>query len=292
MKLIIDNTILSVINAIPNPVILTNGEELQSCNNAFLEFFAIGSVEEFNRAYACLDRLFIKHNGFFTHDAIDTSELWTDFLYDRPEKRRMVSLVNQSGELRDFEITLKKIENQAEYIIVFTDITSHISEKEEYKYFAYHDHLTKIYNRQKFDESFVREIENKMRYGDHLSVILIDIDHFKQVNDTYGHIVGDLVLIALVHILGQKLRINDILARWGGEEFIILLPRTDMDDAYAKALELRQSVESFSDKELPKITISAGVTEFTDTDTSDTCLRRVDEALFMAKEKRNAAVLI
>jgi len=292
MKLQIDNTITSVINAIPNPVILSNGGELQSCNNAFLEFFAVASIEEFNSRYSCIDKLFIKHNGFFTRNMIDTSELWTDFLYARPYIKRMVSLVNKDNELRDFEITLKKIENQSEYIIVFTDITSHISEKNEYKYFAHHDHLTKIYNRQKFDESFIKEIENKKRYGDNLSIILIDIDHFKLVNDTYGHIIGDLVLIALVNMLALQLRVNDTLARWGGEEFIILLPRTDIDAAYAKAKELREIVEAHSDKELPKITISLGVTEFMDTDNSDTCLQRVDNALFMAKVKRNDVAML
>lgn len=290
MKIEIDDTLKTVINAIPNLVILTDGKELQSANRAFLEFMDVSSPEEFNSRHSCVAELFIKHNGFFSATEIETDECWTDYLFHRPERKRIVSLVNLKGELQDFEITLKKIEKQSEYIIVFNDITTYVSEKNEYEYFAYHDHLTKIYNRQKFDELFLKALENKNRYGDHLSVILIDIDHFKRVNDTYGHIVGDLVLVLLATIVVENLRINDVFARWGGEEFIILLPRTDIDSAYRKAEELRQIIEAYADKKLPQITISLGVTEVTDTDNMNSCLQRVDKALFMAKEKRNDVV--
>lgn len=290
MKIEIDDTLKTVINAIPNPVILTDGKELQSANCAFLEFMDVSSPEEFNSLHICVAELFIKHNGFFSATEIETDERWTDYLFNRPERKRIVSLINRKGELRDFEITLKKIEKQSEYIIVFNDITTYVSEKNEYEYFAYHDHLTKIYNRQKFDELFLKALENKNRYGDHLSVILIDIDHFKRVNDTHGHLVGDLVLVLLATIVVENLRINDVFARWGGEEFIILLPRTDIDSAYRKAEELRQIIEAYADKKLPQITISLGVTEVTDTDNMNSCLQRVDKALFMAKEKRNDVV--
>lgn len=290
MKLEIDNTLKTVINAIPNPVILTNGQDVQSANHAFLEFIGVSSPEEFNQRHRSVADIFIKNNGFFSSSEITTDEYWTDYLFYRPERKRIVSLVNRSGELRDFEITLKKIENQSEYIVVFNDVTSYVSEKNEYEYFAFHDHLTKVYNRQKFDELFLKALENKKRYGDSLSVILMDIDHFKIVNDTYGHLIGDLVLVLLATVVVENLRINDIFARWGGEEFIILLPRTDLDNAYMKAEELRQLIGSYSDIELPQITISMGVTEATDTDDMNSCLQRVDKALFMAKEKRNDVV--
>lgn len=290
MKIEIDDTLKTVINTIPNPVVLTDGKHLQSANSAFLEFIGISSSEEFNIRYGCIADLFIKHNGFFSSAEIETDECWTDYLLNRPERKRIVSLLNCSGELRDFEITIKKIEKQSEYIIVFNDITAFVSEKNEYEYFAYHDHLTKIYNRQKFDELFLKAVENKKRYGDHLSVILMDIDHFKKVNDTYGHLVGDLVLVFLATVVTENLRLNDVFARWGGEEFIILLPRTNIESAYRKAEELRQTIEAYTDKNLPRITISLGVTEVAETDDMNLCLQRVDKALFMAKEKRNNVV--
>ncbi|MDA7816799.1 GGDEF domain-containing protein [Sulfurimonas sp.] len=290
MKHNIDDTVFSVINAIPNPVIVISNDKLQSVNNAFLNFFSITSIEEFNNLHTSIANLFIKNNGFFTLSDVDNDEFWTDYLFSRPEASRIVSIIDSHNNLRDFEMTLKKIEHASEYIVVFNDITTYISEKNEYEYFAYHDHLTKIYNRQKFDELFLKEFESIKRYKDNFSVILIDLDKFKIVNDTFGHLVGDLVLVAVVGIITKELRVNDIFARWGGEEFIILLPRTDINGAYIKAQELRQSIESYVNKELPPITISAGVTQVNNSDSINSCLKRVDDALYQAKEKRNDVV--
>ena len=287
MKHIIKNKLFSVINVIPNPVIVTSCDKLQSVNNAFLEFFEIKSIEEFNKVYGCVSKLFVQNNDFFTISDTKEGQYWTDYLFSHPEVIRIVSIMDTNNQMIDFELTLKKIENKSEYVIVFNDITQFIVEKNEYKYFAYHDHLTKIYNRQKFDEILLLKLEDKKRYKDNLSILLLDIDHFKVVNDTYGHYIGDLTLIALTKLISRNLRINDIFARWGGEEFIILLPRTGITDAYNKAQEIRMMVESHIEKELPKITVSIGVIEINNSDNSNTCLQRVDDALYLAKEKRN-----
>lgn len=292
MKHNIDETVYSVINTIPNPVIVINNKKLQSANMAFLNFFGLSSIEEFNILYGCVAKVFIKNNGFFTLNHIKNDEFWIDYLFLRPEVSRIVSIKNMNGDLIDFEITLKKTENKPEYVIVFNDISKYILEKNEYEYFAYHDHLTKIYNRQKFDEMFLLSFENKKRYGDKLSLILIDLDHFKLVNDNYGHLVGDLVLVAVVGIIKKELRINDIFARWGGEEFIILLPRINIKSAFDKAEELRQKIEVYVNKDLPSVTISAGVCEVNSTDTITSCLKRVDDALYLAKKKRNQVAKI
>ncbi|MBA3025256.1 MAG: GGDEF domain-containing protein [Sulfurimonas sp.] len=292
MKYKIDDKILSVINVIPNPVIVVSNDELQSVNSAFLEFFGFQSLEEFKKTHACIDKLFAKDNGYFSPSDIVGNEYWTDYLFSHPEVSRIVSMIKDDNEVINFELILKKIENYSDYIIVFNDITTHIAEKKEYQYFAYHDHLTKIYNRQKFDELFLRAFEDKKRYKDNLSILLIDIDHFKMVNDNYGHIIGDLTLVALAGLISKSLRINDIFARWGGEEFIILLPRTDIEAAYTKAQEIRAIIEAHVDKELPLITVSIGVTEMNKADTIKGCLQRVDKALYLAKEKRNDVVKI
>lgn len=292
MKHYIEQTIFSVINAIPNPVIVIRNNTIQSANNSFLKFFALSSIHEFNNTYDSLASLFIEKDGFFCLSDIKDNEVWTEYLFQRPEIRRIVSIKNNDKKVIDFEITLKKIDNESEYIIVFNDISKYIFEKNEYAYFAYHDHLTKIFNRQKFDELFLKELENKKRYEDTFSVILIDLDRFKLVNDNYGHYTGDLILIAIVELIRKKLRINDIFARWGGEEFIILLPRTDINGAYIKAEELRQDIESYKNSELPPVTISAGVVEIQSYDNIDTAFQRVDKALYLAKKKRNYVVQV
>ena len=143
-----------------------------------------------------------------------------------------------------------------------------------------------------FNKSLIKELENKKRHGDHLSLIMLDIDQFKAVNDTYGHNIGDKVLIILTELISKKLRTNDVFSRWGGEEFMILLPRTDVDIAYKKAQELRKVIEEYSDKTIPSITASFGVTEILETDKEQSSFKRVDEALYGAKIKRNDVVKI
>ncbi len=288
MKHYIEQTVFSVINTIPNPVIVIRDNKIQSANSAFLNFFSLSSVEKFNKTYSSMDTLFIKNNGFFSSSELKDNESWADYLFSHSNVSRVVTMMNIDKDLRDFEITLKKIRNESEYIIVFNDITKFILEKNEYEYFASYDHLTKIFNRQKFDELFLKELENKKRYGDALSIILIDLDHFKLVNDNYGHFTGDLVLISVVELIRKKLRLNDIFARWGGEEFIILLPRTDIKGASIKAEEIRYDIEKYKDLELPSVTISAGVIEVNIEDDVDSCFKRVDEALYLAKKQRNS----
>ena len=141
-----------------------------------------------------------------------------------------------------------------------------------------------------FSKLYLKEIENKTRHGDALSLIMFDIDHFKAVNDTYGHDVGDKVLITLTKLITKHLRTNDVFARWGGEEFVILLPRTNVDVAYNKAQELRQLIEQYHDDTIPSITVSLGITEVLDTDKEQSCFKRVDKALYQAKVKRNDVV--
>ena len=157
---------------------------------------------------------------------------------------------------------------------------------------VYIDTLTQTYTRQKLINALEKEKENKKRYGDHISLIMLDIDHFKNINDTYGHIIGDKVLITLAKIIKKHLRVNDIFSRWGGEEFLILLPRTKLEDAYNKANQLRQALEEYKDDEIPKFTASFGVTEVLESDGNESCFIRVDKALYLAKRKRNDVVLL
>ena len=141
-----------------------------------------------------------------------------------------------------------------------------------------------------FAKVLEKEIENKKRHGDNISLLMLDIDHFKMINDTYGHEIGDKVLVSLTKLISSNLRTNDVFARWGGEEFMILLPRTDVNIAYHKAEELRKLIEEYKDNNIPNITISIGVTQMLDYDKEQSAFIRVDEALYKAKVKRNDVV--
>lgn len=155
------------------------------------------------------------------------------------------------------------------------------------------DQLTGIYNRRKFLETLSHEIERTKRYHTPFTIIMFDIDHFKSVNDTYGHDIGDLVLRELSHLIGDSLREVDVFARWGGEEFIAILPNTFVDDGYAVAERLRSNVEIFDFSPVPKVTCSFGVISCEDASQcdNDILLKTVDEALYEAKENGRNRVI-
>ncbi len=146
------------------------------------------------------------------------------------------------------------------------------------------DALTGIFNRMKFNKSLTNEIQRAQRYNTPLSLIIFDIDHFKQVNDTYGHLAGDSVLKKIARIITSNLREIDIFARWGGEEFVIQAPGTTLDGAIGLAEKLRNKIECYDFAEPEKITMSFGVTTLKNDDNTISFINRADEALYRAKE--------
>jgi len=150
---------------------------------------------------------------------------------------------------------------------------------------AHTDSLTKIYNRLHFAHFLDAEIDKVKRYGGTFSIIFFDLDHFKEVNDNYGHLIGDNVLASVTNIVSKANRSADIFARYGGEEFIILAPETDLSGALIHAERLRNDIEKFEFKTAGHITSSFGVADFNaETDSIETLLERADKALYMAKE--------
>jgi diguanylate cyclase (GGDEF)-like protein len=170
-------------------------------------------------------------------------------------------------------------------LLVIIVLNLFISKLENY---ATKDEMTGIYNRRKMDELLLREIAFARRYGDPLGLMILDIDHFKSVNDTYGHRTGDQYLKGLSEVLQVEVRHVDYLGRWGGEEFIILLPKTSLDQAQDVAERLRKAVEALqveSGRGLISRTISVGVTsaELAKFD-MDEMMRQADDAMYQAKQ--------
>lgn len=165
--------------------------------------------------------------------------------------------------------------------------------EEEITLLATTDTLTGIANRRAFSAQFEKEIERSIRYGTPLSLVMYDIDHFKQVNDTFGHDAGDAVLKNLTAIVKRNIRVGDVVARWGGEEFMILMPQSDASAAADAAEKLRQEIARHPFERIGNLTVSFGVTAFTPQDDSNTLLKRVDDALYQAKENgRNQMVML
>jgi len=202
----------------------------------------------------------------------------------------------------DTKLSLKEIEyleelsNQAATTInranVYAEILKH----------ATLDALTGFYNRRQLEERIKQEIASAQRQKTPLCAIMTDIDHFKNVNDTYGHAVGDLVLKTVSRVMRSQLREYDIAGRYGGEEFALLLPFTKLKEAKMVAERLRKTIEATKidisevnpdiDKKEINVTISLGIYEFKNDDAEDDLLKKADKALYEAKGTGRNRVIV
>ncbi len=147
------------------------------------------------------------------------------------------------------------------------------------------DPLTQALNRHKMQLLLEQEYKRAQRYGRPLSLIMFDIDDFKRINDQFGHQMGDRVLETIAAVVRDTIRDTDYLSRWGGEEFLVLCPETELDGTYETAERIRHNIETTAFPEGIKITASLGVTSYQSEDTLDRLLHRVDRALYLSKDK-------
>jgi len=178
--------------------------------------------------------------------------------------------------------------------IVAARVKTHVTLKRQHdklQMLAMRDQLTKLYNRHYLLEVAGHKVARAIRHKGALSLLMIDIDHFKSINDTYGHPVGDLVLKKISEQLQKKSRAEDVVARFGGEEFVILMDQCDLALAEIKANELLKNIEEARPNDLV-VTASIGVAQLEgESDNFDALLKRADTAVYQAKEQgRNRVV--
>ena len=169
-------------------------------------------------------------------------------------------------------------------IVVNHDITERKHFEERLRGMAEHDPLTNTFNRRSLFNSLNTEMDRARRYGTPLSLIMFDIDHFKEINDRFGHGAGDQVLIAIAGIVAKKLRRMDQLARFGGEEFLVVCPGIGGPQATRLAERLRSEIAAAKFDTLPRITCSFGVCDFSGDEDADIFIRRVDQRMYDAKQ--------
>lgn len=208
------------------------------------------------------------------------------------------------AELRWFQMRMVRLHGIAQFFVVsHHNITQRKLAEErveranrELEKIAATDRLTLLANRYRLDEALESEIYRAKRYGSVFAVIMIDVDHFKRVNDAFGHLIGDKVLVDLAEVLRRHVRESDIVGRWGGEEFLLVLPMCEIHAATQMADKLRAEIENhaFSDQfAWGKQTCSFGVGVYEPGDTETTLIGRVDMALYQAKHQgRNRVIVV
>ncbi len=202
-----------------------------------------------------------------------TQSLQQKELLEQQEREMLMQAV------RDMELRLKELEVEA------LQFKKRLAEQ---KFRSLQDALTELPNRAAFDERFELELKRWKRYNKPLSIVLADVDHFKHINDSYGHSAGDKTLKIIAKALRQSLRDTDFIARYGGEEFILLFPETTITELEGPLNTLREKIKripfKFKDQNVP-ITISFGATQLRNADTGREAFDRADEALYDAKRE-------
>jgi len=291
----LDNSIvlMSEITNLQNNMLIVFDElnRIIFVNQMFLKLFIVKNVAEFKKKYKCLCNVLIEHRGYYTCEE-QKDGFWSEEFENLRDDKRVVSIMDYSEMTpKAFLVNIKRIEETKHKICTFTEITTLATKKNEFEKKAYIDELTKIYNRAKFNEVLLKEVINTKISGDGLSLIFFDVDHFKKFNDTYGHQVGDNVLSGLASLIKNSLRDSDFFARWGGEEFVILLPGVKLKSAKAIAEHKRKIIQDYTFDDNLKVTCSFGVVSMLESDDKDSLLKRADEALYKAKDSgRNCVV--
>jgi len=174
----------------------------------------------------------------------------------------------------------------------FEEITQILQQRNNHlSELATKDSLTDIHNRHMFSELFVKEISMVKRHATKLALVMIDLDHFKQVNDTYGHNIGDFVLKHFAALVTSTVREADMFARWGGEEFVLLLRNAGCDEAFGVGEKIRSLIETQAFDGAGRVTCSIGITEVAADDTIQSAIERADSAMYAAKDAgRNCTI--
>ncbi|WP_198305258.1 diguanylate cyclase [Arcobacter vandammei] len=282
----------NLINLQENIIILTNGKQIEFANDKFLSFFGYENLEDFKEKHSCICDFFKEDKDFFCLSKIKNRDYWIEELEEKDDLDRLVKMDDVNKNEHIFTINISSLDTNVK-IISFTDITKTASKNFALEEKLLHDKLTNAYNREFFDRNYKEFIKNYHTLNSNLAIAMLDIDHFKYVNDTFGHDIGDIVLQEFVEVVNNNLRHDDYLIRWGGEEFILTLKIKNQDDLKTILEKLRKAVEDFEFTKVGHRTSSFGGAIYYENENIMKTIKRADDAVYKAKQTgRNKVVIL
>jgi len=273
----------SILDTQKSLIVITTGKEILETNQTFLDFFGYDSLENFKSKYRCVSECFILHEGYFHLGKTASQTLWIEHIEKLHPKDQVVLMRDKNATQYSFAVALNYYQDNS-YVVSFNDISQTFQEQIILQHKIIMDSLTGAYNRE-FYKTNINKIIQKREYNhQQLGVIFFDIDHFKTINDTYGHAIGDEVLKELVERVSVSIRNDDYLLRWGGEEFVVFIATHSLKQAKRASEHLRSMIEHHPFKEVGKLTCSFGVTLHQYDEAIEKTIQRADEALYISKE--------
>ncbi|MBU0719856.1 diguanylate cyclase [bacterium] len=279
----------NIINTSNNIIVINDKNKTINVNKTFFKYFkSFKNFELFRKEHECISDFFVKEKGCIQKQL--EGESWIEYLLKHTDENHKVKM-KVDDKVYYFSISASVVQDDKDHFaVIMSDITKQENYKKELEHLSVTDSLTGIGNRRFFQQKIEEECARSKRYKHMLSMIIFDIDHFKQVNDKYGHAVGDEVLIEYSRLISSMLRENDVFCRIGGEEFAVILPHANLEDSLKIAEKFRESVES--SKKIIPITMSFGLAEYIQGESVDTIFKRADKALYDAKESGRNKVVV
>lgn len=283
----------SILDSQDNMIIVADRKHIHEVNIRFLQFFGFYSKDDMASNYDRIIQMTVEMEDYMKPE--EASNMWlgnisttsADGLY------KMIAFRHDDSErIRYFSVKFRPLSIDPDiFVVEFSDVTPIEERSKEFENRAYYDVLTKIYNRRRFLELLDGAIKTSHQLNQGLSIIFFDIDHFKNINDTYGHKTGDDVLKELASLVSAAIRHSDVFGRWGGEEFLILLEKTELENAAKAAEKIRRAIMEHEFPEVKQLTCSFGVTSYSQDDSAESFINRADSALYRAKESGRNRVI-
>lgn len=255
---------------------LTNSKGIiLDVNNAFCRLTGYSKEELIGKSHSILKSGSLENSYY--------QELWKTISSGKKWSGELEN-IKKNGQVYWISLIIKPKYNKAKKEMEFLSIIRNITDKKLWERLAQTDSLTNLFNRNRINEELEKYLYNVKRYEEDVSIMLLDIDYFKQVNDKYGHNIGDAVLVDFSNIIKKSARKSDLVGRWGGEEFVIVSPETNKDEMKVLAQKINQSVAKFEFEKVGHKTVSIGYTQIKSTDNNiKEFIHRADEALYFAK---------